>query len=125
MLPSMQMSTGPQETAAVTKSVSELDTPPPGDGLTTVIGKVPAVVRSVARIAAVNCVELTKVVALSAPSKRTTDPDAPDTKPLPFTVSVNAPLFCGRLVGEMVLIVGGELTDHVTVLSVDVEALLV
>jgi hypothetical protein len=65
--------------------VSALDVPPPGAGLVTVTGRVPAFIRSGPRMVAVTCVALTKVVDLGLPLKFTT---APLTKPEPFTESV-------------------------------------
>ena len=73
----------------VTENVCAFDSPPPGAGLKTVIGKLPAVVTSPAGIAAVSWVELTNVVVRFKPSNRTTEPEM---KLVPFTVSVNAPL---------------------------------
>ena len=64
------------------------DVPPPGVGFTTVTAAVPVDARSVARIAAVNCVELTKVVVRFAAPHRTCEVEM---NPLPLTVSVNAP----------------------------------
>src|ERR1700758_5024382 len=58
---------------------------------------------SEAKIAAVICVLLTNVVALPAPLKFTV---APDTKPTPFTVSVNAAEPATALEGEIELSVG-------------------
>jgi hypothetical protein len=63
-----------------------LELPPPGLGFTTVTKAVLALAMSEARMLAVNCELLTKVVARSLPFQFTTDPD---TKPVPFTVSVN------------------------------------
>ena len=62
------------------------EVPPPGAGLSTVTVTVPPSRRSLAGIDAVSCVVLTNVVARLAPFQRTTDVD---TKPLPFSVSVN------------------------------------
>ncbi|OGD43413.1 hypothetical protein A3J02_02305 [Candidatus Azambacteria bacterium RIFCSPLOWO2_02_FULL_46_11] len=45
--------------AGVTVNVFEPDSPPPGDGVKTVIGKLPAVVRSEDGMVAVSWVELT------------------------------------------------------------------
>jgi hypothetical protein len=66
---------------------SEFDVPPPGAGFVTVTCAVPIVVTSVARMAAVNCVALTNVVALGLPLKLTTEVL---TKFEPFSVNVNA-----------------------------------
>src|SRR5258705_402255 len=61
--------------------------PPPGAGVNTDTCAVPAVVTSAAGIDACSCVPLTNVVARLPPFQRTTDES---TKPLPFTVTVNA-----------------------------------
>jgi len=45
--------------AAVTLNVTELEVPPPGDGLVTVTAGVPTLATSLARMAAVSCVALT------------------------------------------------------------------
>jgi hypothetical protein len=64
-----------------------LEVPPPGDGLTTVTLIVPPVAMSVAAIAAVSCVLLTKVVVRLDPFHCTVELE---TKFVPLTVSVNA-----------------------------------
>jgi hypothetical protein len=64
------------------------EVPPPGAGFTTVTAAVPVEARSVARIAAVNCVELTNVVVRFAPLHFTCDVEM---NPLPSRVNVNAP----------------------------------
>ena len=56
-----------------------------------------------AGIAALNCVELTNVVATAVPPKLT---DEEETKFVPLTVRVNAGLPATVLVGDMVVIVG-------------------
>src|SRR4051812_30686070 len=101
MLPSMQIAPPPQ---AMTVNVCALDTPPPGAGLKTVIGKLPAVVRSLAGIVGVSGVELTKVVGRAEPLNRTTD--TPGAKPEPFTVIANPLANWFLLGGEMVVVVG-------------------
>ena len=63
------------------------DVPPPGAGFVTATFTVPAVAISAAAIAAVTWVALTNVVVLAAPLNFTT---APETKPVPVTVSVKA-----------------------------------
>ena len=68
--------------------VSGLEVPPPGDGLVTVTDGVPALATSLARMAAVSCVALTKLVVLALPLKFTT---APVTKLEPLTVRVKVP----------------------------------
>src|SRR5712692_8528211 len=64
-----------------------LEVPPPGARFTTVIQAVPTVAISAAGMAAVNCAPPTKVVGRALPFQFTTDLG---TKPVPFTVSVNA-----------------------------------
>ena len=59
--------------------------PPTGVGLNTVIDAVLAALMSEAVIVAVNCVAETKLVVRLLPFHFTTDPD---TKPVPWTVSV-------------------------------------
>jgi hypothetical protein len=56
--------------------------PPPGAGVTTVIGKTPGVAKLDAGTLAVRFVELTKVVGTAAPFSNTEDAD---TKPVPIT----------------------------------------
>ena len=60
---------------------------PPEAGFVTVTLVVPAVAISAAVMAADNCVELTKVVFFTTPLNFAT---APDTKPEPLSVNVNA-----------------------------------
>jgi 3D (Asp-Asp-Asp) domain-containing protein len=92
--------------AAVTLKLTEFDVPPPGAGFVTVIGGVPTVVTSAAKIAAVTCVAFTKVVTLALPLKFTVEVE---TKLAPFTVNVNAPEPAATLVGESVVTVGTTL----------------
>jgi len=89
--------------APVTEKFAVPEVPPPGAGLVTVTGKVPAVVMSDARIAAVICVELTNVVVLAAPLNLTAEPF---TNLLPVTVSVNPAPLATALVGAIVVIAG-------------------
>src|SRR5687767_2651164 len=49
------------------RRLSVLDVPPPGAGVTTVIGRLPIHERSAERSAARSCVALTNVVGLGAP----------------------------------------------------------
>jgi hypothetical protein len=63
-----------------------LEVPPPGAGFTTVTWAVPPTAMSAAVIAAVNWVEETYVVVRFDPFQLTVEPE---TKPVPFTVSVN------------------------------------
>jgi hypothetical protein len=66
-------------------------------GFVTVTLVVPAVAISAEVIAADSCVGLTKVVFFTTPLNFTT---APDTKPVPFTVNVNADPPAVALEGE-------------------------
>src|SRR5439155_1566806 len=84
MLPSMQM----MFVHCVTESVCALEVPPPGAGVTTVTLCVPIPLESLAGSDAESCVELTNVVVRAAPSTCTTEFA---TKPVPLTVSGNAP----------------------------------
>ena len=69
--------------------VAALDVPPPGAGLKTEMFVVPALAMSLARMAAVSCELLTKVVVRSAPFQRTTDVER---KFEPFTIKEKAGL---------------------------------
>jgi len=89
--------------ADVTLKFTEFDAPPPGVGFVTTTAGVPTLATSVARIAALSCVELTNVVVLFAPPKLTV---APLTNPVPFTVSVSAPEPATTPVGDSEDIVG-------------------
>src|SRR5437660_7622577 len=80
-----------------------LEVPPPGAGFVTVILNVPAVARSVAGIAAVSCVALTKVVVRAEPLKFTVELE---TKFVPFNVSVKAASGTDLLDGKMLVGVG-------------------
>jgi hypothetical protein len=82
------------------------DVPPPGAGFVTVTPSVPAVAISGAVIEAVTCVASTNVVVLGVPLKFTTEPE---TKPVPFTVSVKAEAPAIALVGESEVIAGAGL----------------
>jgi hypothetical protein len=75
--------------------------------------KVPTVVKSLAGIDAVNCVEFTNVVVLGEPLNCTTEAD---TKFVPFTVIVNSADPAVLLVGEMLVVVGtGKLATMLSV----------
>jgi len=80
-----------------------LDVPPPGAGVNTVTVAVPAVAMSAAVIAAVRRAEDTYVVVRPDPFHWTREPL---TKPVPFTVSVNAVPPAVRDVGLRPVIVG-------------------
>ena len=79
------------------------EVPPPGAGLVTVTAGVPVEAMLAAGMAAVNCVELTKVVAVADPPKLTIEAA---TKFVPLIVSVKAALPATVLFGEIVVIVG-------------------
>jgi xanthosine utilization system XapX-like protein len=83
--------------------LTDADAPVVGAGFVTLTNAVPGAVRSDASIAAVICVELTKVVVLLLPLKSTT---APLMKFVPFTVNVNAAPPTVALDGESDVIVG-------------------
>src|SRR5437660_3803009 len=88
---------------------SALEVPPPGDGLKTVTVAVPAGAKSLAGIVAASCVPLPKLVARSLPFQRTTEPE---TKFVPFAVSVNSAPPATSLAGASALSVGeGLLTE--------------
>src|SRR5450755_4323859 len=90
-------------TGLFTVKMAEFDVPPPGAGLVTVTPGVPAVLMSLARMEAVNCVALTKVVARALPLKLTTDEFM---KFVPITVSVKPPLPVNANAGCNVVTVG-------------------
>jgi hypothetical protein len=80
-----------------------VEVPPPGAGLITVTATVPAEATLEAGMAAVNCVELTNVVAGADPPKLTVDAA---TKFVPLIVSVKAASPATALFGEIALIAG-------------------
>lgn len=80
--------------------------PPPGLGLETRTLATPAIPTRLAGIAAVSCVALTKVVGSRVPPKETWEPE---TKLVPFTVSVSAPLFWITKTGDIDEMVGSGL----------------
>ena len=94
-----------------------VDVPPPGAGFTTVTEAVPAARRSLAPIAAVNCVELTKVVARFAPFHCSCELP---TKPLPVTVNVNALAPTPADAGKIEAIAGAGFGVIVNVAAVEV-----
>ena len=93
-------------------NVSPPEVPPPGPGDVTSTAAVPAVATSVARMVACSWVLLTKVVARAAPFHPTAEPP---TKPVPFTVSVNAAAPAFTLLGDSELTVGSGLALAVMV----------
>jgi hypothetical protein len=80
-----------------------LEVPPPGAGLVTDTAGVPVEAMLAAGMAAVNCVELTKVVVGADPPKLTVDAA---TKFVPLIVSVKAAPPATVVFGEIVVIVG-------------------
>jgi hypothetical protein len=87
----------------VTVKLIAFEAPPPGAGLVTVTAGVPAETMLEARMAAVNCMELTNVAGAAAPPKFTIE-DA--MKFVPLIVSVKAAPPATALFGEMDVIVG-------------------
>ena len=85
------------------EKVSDVLDPPPGAGLKTATSAVPTAVKSAARIVAVNCVALTKVVARALPFQRTV---APETKPPPATVKVKLAELAAVDIGDKLAISG-------------------
>src|SRR5208283_1299535 len=83
-----------------------LEVPPPGAGLVTVTAGVPVEAMLAAGMAAVNCMELTKVVAGADPPKLTVEAA---TKFVPLIVRVKAAPPATVLSGEIVVMVGVEL----------------
>jgi len=77
----------------------------PFAGLATLIDLFPAVATSLARILAVTCPLLTKLVVRIEPLNSTV---APDKNPLPLTVSVKDPLPTATLDGDRLLMVGPD-----------------
>src|SRR5438477_80722 len=91
---------------ALTGRLSAADVPPPGAAVVTVTLATPATARSVAGIAAVSWVALTKVVVRVAPFHLTV---LPLTKPVPATVSVKAGPPTRALLGVRPVSVGAGL----------------
>ena len=83
--------------------VWEFDSPPPGVGLNTVIGKTPSEAMSEAGMAAVRVVEFTNVVVRSEPLNLTTEEDM---NSVPETVIVNSESPTVFPVGSMLVVVG-------------------
>jgi hypothetical protein len=99
-----------------TENETDVEVPPPGVGFVTVTGKLPELLISDARMAAVNCVGPTKVVTRATFLNFTAEVL---TKFVPFTVNVKAPEFTSFEVGDKVVIVGtGLLTLKPTALEV-------
>ena len=87
-------------------NVCTFEMPPPGNGLTTVTAAVPVALTSDADIVAVSVELEIKVVERAEPLQFTTEPE---TKFVPFTVSVKSELPAIVEVGEMEVVVGTEL----------------
>jgi hypothetical protein len=96
---------------AVMVKDAPFETVPPEE---TVTVAVPAAAIKLAGTAAVNCVALPKVVVRVAPFHRTT---APEAKPVPLTISVNAAPPATAVFGFSDVMAGGveELTTNVTI----------
>src|SRR5271155_4898103 len=80
------LAAGTDAPAEIVKTATA-EVPPPGAGFVTVIFAVPAVAMSLAKIAAVSCIEPTNVVTRGLPFQFTLELLM---KPPPVTVSVNA-----------------------------------
>jgi hypothetical protein len=76
-----------EEVGLVVSKKTTFEAPPPGEGLTTVTEAVLKLTLSVAKTVAVSFESLTKLVARALPFHFTVEPD---TKPVPFTVSLKA-----------------------------------
>ena len=87
----------------MTVKFTALEVPLPGAGLVTVTAIVPVEAMLAAAMAAVNCVELTNVVAGAVPPKLTIEAA---TKFVPLIVSVKAAPPGTALFGEIAVIVG-------------------
>jgi hypothetical protein len=87
-------------------NVTELDVPPPGGGLTTVMDAVPAVATFAAGTIAVSLIEDTNVVVRAEPFQLTVEVE---TKLVPFTIKVNCALPAAIKVGLIEVMVGTRL----------------
>src|SRR5271157_4244407 len=92
--------------ASLIVKVRGAEVPPPGVGLKTVTGTVPADAMSVVCTVAFNWVEETRVVERPVPFHCTTELEL---KPLPFMVSVNDALAVRTVAGLMLVVVGSGL----------------
>src|SRR5579872_4190505 len=79
---------------------------PPGAGFMMATSAVPTVDKSAAKIVALNCVVLTKVVVRAEPFQRTV---APATKPLPCTVNTKLDEPAAVFIGDRLAITGKPL----------------
>ena len=94
--------------ASLTVKVRATEAPPPGVGLKTVTGTVPADAMSVVCTVAFNWVEETRVVERPVPFHCTTELEL---KPVPFMVSVNGALAVRTVAGLMLVVVGSGLLN--------------
>src|ERR1700677_3718552 len=94
---------GPGPTLLAMVNGSVLEAPPPGAGFITFTNSVPSKAVSTAGTAAVNCVELTKLVASADPPTSTVEAA---TKFVPLTVSVRAAPPTAALFGERPVMIG-------------------
>ena len=97
--------TGMGFVALVMVKFTALEVPPPGSGLVTVTNAVPAEATAAAGMAAVNCVELTNVVACADPPKLTIEAAM---KFVPLIVSVKTAPPATALLGETVAMSGRD-----------------
>ena len=103
---------------AVIVKVSGLEVPPPGEGLNTVTCAVPVAAMSAAVMETRSCVALEKTVVRFDPFHRTV---APETKPVPFTVRLNAAVPATAVDGANEVIVGTGLdVEIVNVMAFEV-----
>ena len=94
--------------AALIVKFTAAEVPPPGAGLVTVTGVVPAVVTALAAMVALIWVALTNVVVCATPLKLMTELER---KFVPFTVSVKLADPAATLVGDNAVIVGAGLVN--------------
>jgi hypothetical protein len=94
-------------TTTTTVRFVAFEVPPPGLGVTTVTGKLPALVNCAAGATAVSWVELTKLIASKVPLSSTVDCGV---KLVPVTVNVVFPLPASTTVGEIELRLGAGFT---------------
>src|SRR5262245_2474615 len=98
--------------AGMTVNSVAADVPPPGAGVTTVIGQAPATARSAADSVASNCVELTNVVGRGDPFHASTDDDV-NLLPSTWTVTGAEPATAD--VGDIDATTGAGLIEASTV----------
>jgi hypothetical protein len=108
--------TGLLPTGVIVK-FNAFEVPPPGAGVTTVTGAVPATATSDEFTVAVNCNPFTNVVARAVPFQLMTELLM---KLVPFTVSVNVAAPAVTLAGEREPIVGTGLVAIVPIVNIAV-----